>query len=145
MLHAVLASPLKIPHLVIVKAPGLLPMQYTVRELSEELHIPDSTLRDWFLHGAPYSRDEYNHLWVNGQQFAAWIERQRKARKRQASRSLKAGEGFCLHCNQIILISDPIVQPFKGKLYHIKGKCPRCGGTINRGGRYGRTAELPQG
>jgi Tfp pilus assembly protein PilV len=41
------SSRFKIPHLVIVKAPGLLPMQYTAQELAEELSISESTLRDW--------------------------------------------------------------------------------------------------
>jgi len=36
-----------LPRQVIVKAPGLLPMLYTVRELSEDLGMPERTLRDW--------------------------------------------------------------------------------------------------
>lgn len=139
------SSTFKIPHMVIVKAPGLLPMQYTAHEIAEELCIPESTLRDWFLRGAPHFRDEYNHLWVNGQKFSAWIEEKRKAKAHRSSRKLKEGEGYCLRCNQIVEMLDPIVRHIKGKLYHTKGQCPACGCTINRGGRYGRTAELPQG
>ena len=135
-------SSLKIPHLVIVKAPGLLPMQYTAHEIAEELRIPESTLRDWLLHGAPHTRDERNHLWVNGQLFAAWVEDQRKS-KHHTPRGLKDGEGYCMRCNKVVKILDPIVRHIKGKLYHIKGQCPTCGCMINRGGRYGRTAELP--
>jgi len=30
----------KIPHSAIVKAPGLLPMLYTLREMSDELGVP---------------------------------------------------------------------------------------------------------
>lgn len=136
------SSSFKIPHLVIVKAPGLLPMQYTAHELAEELCIPESTLRDWFLRGAPHTRDTRNHLWVNGEHFKAWVEEQRKA-KRRSPRKLKDGEGYCLRCNQIVVMLDPTVKHIKGKLYHTKGKCPQCGCTINRGGRHGRTAELP--
>ncbi len=139
------SSTFKIPHLVIVKAPGLLPMQYTAHEIAKELRIPESTLRDWFLRGAPHFRDEYNHLWVNGQKFAAWIEEKRNAKTRRSTRKLKEGEGYCLRCNQIVQMVDPIVRHIKGKLYHTKGQCPTCGCIINRGGRYGRTAEFPQG
>jgi hypothetical protein len=136
-------SSFKIPHWVIVKAPGLLPMQYTAHEIVEELRIPESTLRDWLLRGAPHSRDEYNHLWVNGRRFAAWVEEQRKS-KHRSPRKLKEGEGYCMRCNQIVEMLDPIVRHIKGKLFHTKGQCPTCGCAINRGGRHGRTAELPQ-
>jgi len=37
----------KLPHAVIIKAPGLLPMLYTPREICEELGVAESTLRDW--------------------------------------------------------------------------------------------------
>lgn len=137
-------SRFKIPHAVIVKAPGLLPMQYTAHEIAEELKIPESTLRDWFLRGAPHFRDDHNHIWVNGQRFSAWVEEQRKSNHR-SPRKLKEGEGYCMRCNRIVEMLDPIIRHIKGKLYHTKGQCPACGCTINRGGRHGRTAELPQG
>jgi hypothetical protein len=54
----------KIPHLVIVAPLACLPMLYTLRELGEELGIPDSTLRDWLVAGAPHQRDSRDHLWV---------------------------------------------------------------------------------
>lgn len=69
---------IKLPHAVIVKAPGLLPMLYTVRELADELSMPERTLRDWLLHGAPHTRVRLGHIWVNGQAFAAWVASQRK-------------------------------------------------------------------
>ena len=130
---------MKIPHLVIVRAPGLLPMLYTLRELGEELDIPMSTLRDWLQVGAPHERDNRNHLWVNGESFAAWVKTQQKPRPH---RKLETGEGYCMHCNQITRLVSPEVRHIKGKLIHIKGKCPLCGHTVNRGGRYDRTTEL---
>lgn len=130
----------KIPHLVIVRAPGLLPMLYTLRELGDELGIPDSTLRDWLVAGAPHQRDSRDHLWVNGESFAAWVKAQQKPR---THRKLAAGEGYCMHCNQITKLLSPEVRHIKGKLIHIRGKCPQCGHIINRGDRYDRTTELP--
>ena len=144
MIDNVQSSTFKIPHLVIVKAPGLLPMHYTPREIAEELGIPESTLRDWILRGAPHFRDDHNHLWINGQKFAAWVEDLRNAKNHRARRRLKEDEGYCMRCNQIVKMVDPVVRHIKGQLYHLKGQCPNCGCAINRGGRYGRTAELPQ-
>jgi hypothetical protein len=131
---------IKIPRLVSVRAPGLLPMLYTLRELGEELGIPDSTLRDWLQIGAPHQRDNRDHLWVNGKSFADWVKAQQKP---GTHRKLEKGEGYCMHCNQITRLISPEVRHIKGKLVQIKGKCPLCGHTINRGDRYDRTAELP--
>ena len=68
----------KLPHGVIVRAPGLLPMLYSPRELSEDLQIPEGTLRDWLQAGAPHRRDGRNRLWINGEQFSAWVKAQQK-------------------------------------------------------------------
>lgn len=135
-------SGFKIPHQVIVKAPGLLPMLYTPREIAEELSIPERTLRDWLLRGAPHSRDTRNHLWVHGLHFAAWVEVQRKSKQHLAGRKLREGEGYCLRCHQIVVMLDPVVKHIQGKLYHTKGRCPDCGCMIHRGGRHGHTPEL---
>jgi hypothetical protein len=51
--HSHSTSAFKIPHSVIVKASGLLPMLYTVSELAMELDIPGRTLRNWLANGAP--------------------------------------------------------------------------------------------
>jgi hypothetical protein len=37
---------IKLPHIVRVKSTGLLPMLYTVRELAEEISVPERTLHD---------------------------------------------------------------------------------------------------
>jgi len=68
----------RLPHQVIVQAPGLLPMLYTLREISTELGVPESTLRDWLDAGAPHHQDDRNHLWINGERFAAWVNPNRR-------------------------------------------------------------------
>ena len=123
---------IKLPHHVIVKAPGLLPMLYTVRELADELSMPERTLRDWLLHGAPHTRDRLGHIWVNGQAFAAWALSQR--RKAPGSR-LNPGEGYCMFCNRIVRVLYPIRRPSTGKLVYIQGVCPHCNGKVSRGAR----------
>jgi predicted RNA-binding Zn-ribbon protein involved in translation (DUF1610 family) len=121
-----------LPHSVIVRAPGLLPMLYTVAELAAAIGIADRTLRDWLAHGAPHLRDAKGRVWVNGREFAAWVERMRKpARKRK----LQDGQAYCVSCRKAVKLLNPETHHVRGKLTNTKGICPECGHTINRGGR----------
>jgi hypothetical protein len=127
---------IKLPHKVIVKAPGLLPMKYKVSELSKELNIPNRTLRDWLIKGAPHQRDNRNHIWIIGTEFALWIEKQKKPKR---ERKLNDNEAFCFKCKKPVDLINPEIIPKKGKLIMIKGKCSNCNITINRGGRNATT------
>jgi hypothetical protein len=122
----------KLPHAVIVKAPGLLPMLYTVRELADELSMPERTLRDWLHHGAPHSLDRLGHIWVDGQAFTAWVGSQRKKDPRVR---LQPGEGYCMNCNRTVMILNPTRRLSSGKLVYIQGICPHCNGKVSRGAR----------
>ena len=130
---------MKLPHIVIVKAPGLLPMLYKVSELAGELGIPERTLRDWLEAGAPHQRDHCGHLWINGTQFAQWVQQHRKPKRKY---KLDNESAYCLRCNEVVKLTEPRPQHMKGKLFIIKGVCPQCGAAINRGARYG-THDLP--
>lgn len=122
-----------IPHIAIVRAPGLLPMLYTVAELSRELEIPDRTLRDWLdIHGVPHQRDKRGHIWVNGRQFASWVKSMRKPSR---TAKLLQTQAYCMKCNQVVEIENPTMVNIKGKLVNIRGHCSRCGCTVNRGQR----------
>jgi len=129
---------MKLPHSVIVKAPGLLPMLYSVRELSGELGIPDRTLRDWLEAGAPHQRDELRHIWINGMSFGQWVQDQRKAKR---TVKLLDTEAYCLRCRGVVDLISPEKRALRGKLVQIKGICPKCGCVINRGTRYGTISE----
>ena len=126
----------KLPHSVIVKAPGLLPMLYTVRELADELSMPERTLRDWLHHGAPHTRDRLGHIWVDGQAFTAWVSSQRKKDPRVR---LQPGEGYCMNCNRTVIMLHPIRRPSSGKLVYIQGVCPHCHGKVSRGAQRDST------
>jgi len=129
----------KLPHNVIIKAPGLLPMLYTPREICEELDIAESTLRDWLQIDVPHQRDNRNRIWINGEEFARWVNNQRKPK---VTNKLNEDEAYCLRCNQVSKLLSPQVQPIKGNLVLIKGTCANCGAVINRGAHRDRTPEL---
>ncbi len=119
-------------HSAIVKSPGLLPMLYTVRELSEAIGVADRTLRDWLVAGAPHFYDHKDHIWIDGREFAEWVAGQRKPKR---DRRLKDHEAYCMRCNQVVEMVNPTVQVVRGNLLVHKGKCPNCQCTINRSGR----------
>ena len=129
----------KLPHNVIIKAPGLLPMLYTPREICEELDIAESTLRDWLQIDVPHQRDNRNRIWINGEEFARWVNNQRKPK---VTNKLNEDEAYCLRCNQVSKLLSPQIQPIKGNLVLIKGTCAICGAVINRGAHRDRTPEL---
>jgi len=129
----------KLPHNVIIKAPGLLPMLYTPREICEELDIAESTLRDWLQVDVPHQRDNRNRIWINGEEFARWVNNQRKPK---VTNRLNEDEAYCLRCNQVSKLLSPQIQPIKGNLVLIKGTCANCGAVINRGAHRDRTPEL---
>ena len=129
----------KLPHNVIIKAPGLLPMLYTPREICEELDIAESTLRDWLQIDVPHQRDNRNRIWINGEEFARWVNNQRKPK---VTNKLNQDEAYCLRCNQVSKLLSPQIQPIKGNLVLIKGTCANCGAVINRGAHRDRTPEL---
>jgi len=130
---------IKLPHNVIIKAPGLLPMLYTPREICEELDIAESTLRDWLQIDVPHQRDNRNRIWINGEEFARWVNNQRKPK---VTNRLNEDEAYCLRCNQVSKLLSPQIQPIKGNLVLIKGTCANCGAVINRGAHRDRTPEL---
>ena len=123
---------IKLPHSVIVKSTGLLPMFYTVRELTEEIAIPERTLRDWLSHGAPHTRDRLSHIWIEGRAFSGWVKSLRKKSNRTR---LKKDEGYCMTCNQVIVMRDPALNPSTTRLVSIHGTCPVCNGKVTRGAR----------
>ncbi len=100
----------KLPHKVIIKAPGLLPMLYTPREICEELDIAESTLRDWLQIDVPHQRDNRNRIWINGEEFARWVNNQRK---HKTMNKLQEDEAYCLRCNQVSKLLSPQIQPIK--------------------------------
>ena len=124
---------LKLPHSVIVKSPGLLPMLYSVHELAQAVGVVERTLRDWLANGAPHLRDDRGHLWVHGREFALWVTSQQRQSARKSK--LKDNQAYCMHCRDVVEILEPKTEIVRGKLTHTRGNCNRCKRTIHRGGR----------
>ena len=107
-------------------------MLYTVSEIAAALGVPERTLRDWLEVGAPHDRDQHGHIWIHGRIFAGWIAEMHDPVK---GRKLKDDEGYCMRCNRAVQMTDVSIKAMQGKLILIRGTCPNCGCTINRGGR----------
>ena len=129
---------LKFPHTLIVRAPGLLPMLYRPAELAQDLGVPASTLRDWLALGGPHQRDDHGHVWINGREFAKWVEAARRSRTR---RPMNADEAYCFRCQQPVKLVEPHTT-YRGKQKFLSSTCPNCGGTINRGSHNGQSKQL---
>jgi hypothetical protein len=119
----------KIPHRVIVRAPGLLPMLYRATELAEDLGVSIWVVRQWAKKGMPYRRDARGHLWITGVEFANWVEVQRGLRRGPA---LGQDEAYCLPCKQAVKLIKP-TRRVDGKRVLLQAICPQCGSKINKG------------
>ncbi len=124
---------IKVPHSVIVKLPGLLPMAYAPSELEAELGITSRTIREWIPKGLPYQRDSQGHIWINGKEFAGWLNTMRRRRQRQP---LEPDEAYCFRCNRPVKMENPS-QQYHGKQVLLSATCSHCGHSIHRGGRNG--------
>jgi hypothetical protein len=123
----------KLPHSVIVRAPGLMPMLYKPSELAEHLGILSRTIRQWVSKGLPHQRDARGHLWINGEELARWVEVQRSLKR---GPKLKADEAYCVRCRRAVKLIAP-ARNTNGKRTLLQGKCPQCGASVNKGVRDG--------
>ncbi len=121
----------KLYHLMAVRAPRLLPMLYTPGELAEELGLSSRTIREWTRKGMPHQRDAKGYLWIQGREFAQWFDELRRSAKHHR---LKENEAYCLRCRQVVTLT-PTETKQVGKMILKKGRCPQCGGGLNRGAR----------
>ena len=123
----------RLPHLVIVRAPGLLPMWYSLRELAKELGISVRSIRVWLDQGLPCRRDERGHLWIDGRQCAAWVKAVHAQRSRQP---LQTNEAYCLCCRRpVTLVNPSLIRHGKQRL--LRGNCSECGHIVCRAARHG--------
>lgn len=123
----------RFPHSVVVRICGLLPMLYSPRELGEELRISPRTIRDLLSKGMPHQRDQRGHIWIDGKQFADWVNAIRRSKTRQ---KMADDEAFCFRCNAPARMLEKRIYR-RGKHIRLSGKCTQCGGNVSRGGHDG--------
>ena len=126
---------LKLPQSLIVRAPGLLPMLYTLADLGDDLEISVRTLREWLDRGLPHARDTRGYIWIDGRQFAAWVQATQLSR---LEKKLKAGQAYCFRCRRPVELQNP-TSAHHGKQTLLSGICPDCGSSIHRGSRNGQS------
>ncbi len=130
-----LVSISKLPHLAIIRAPGLLPMWYSPSEIEEELGVDARLVRDWIKCGLPHERDERGHIWIDGRHLAAWIATMKNTGKRPTAHS---GEAYCVRCNQVVEMRKPKTM-HQGRRTYLRGTCPVCATQICRGVKNGQS------
>ena len=123
----------RLPHSVIVKAPGLLPMYYTSKELAEDLDVSTRTVKQWIENGLPYHRNSHNYIMIDGWELAEWVENQRQLGQKP---KLNEDEGFCLRCRKAVRIADP-AKHRQGRRLLLKGRCGQCNSVVCRGIKHG--------
>jgi hypothetical protein len=125
---------IKLPRMVVLRAPGLLPMLYSISELAKKFGVPYSTIRGWLDYGVPFEKDSRGRIWINGELFAGWVQAQKPSPKHK---KLKANEGYCFHCNEAKIIENIETVHVRAKLELIRGTCQSCGNTVFKGSKYG--------
>lgn len=133
------AKIIKLPHSAIIKAPGLLPMMYSITELCGELDVPRHLVRSWLHNGLPYMQDQRKYIWINGKDCAAWIEEVRKFQKKK--KSLKPNQAYCFRCRQPIDMFNP-QEVYENGNRRLTGECPNCNCIVNKGVKSGQQKEL---
>jgi Zn finger protein HypA/HybF involved in hydrogenase expression len=104
----------------------LLNMLYTPKELAEEIGISKQQIyRVYIAYGCPHCKDRRGRIWVNGEEFKAWIEETYKKHK------LKPNQAYCVSCKQIVDIVEP-EKVKKDNLIFYLSVCPLCSKRVAR-------------
>ena len=81
--------------------------------------------------GLPYQRDSQGHIWINGLEFASWLNAMRRRRYH-----LESDETYCFRCNRPVKLQNPI-RECHGKQVLLCATCPHCGSSVHHGARNG--------
>ncbi len=108
---------------------------YTAPEVADLLGVAVGTVRTWMKHGLPCLTDGRPFL-IPGDELKTWLK-DRRQRHRQKCQS---DEIFCFGCRKPRCPQPGTVTivPRNEKTTIIKGRCPVCGCTMNRGGSVAR-------
>lgn len=105
----------------------LLHMEYSLRELADEIGCGVRQLRRAIEAGCPHRETGGGRMWITGDEFRDWYELLRTHRKQP----LRDGDAYCLRCRQPVpLVSHP--RTLSNGQPVVTGRCPKCGAIINR-------------
>ena len=111
-----------------LRSNGLLDMLYRPSEIAHELGIEQRHIYARLIpSGMPHTKDRNGSIWIHGPELAAWIRTLTKKRV-----PLADGEAYCLRCRKPSGIVDG-KRVKHGALVLLRGKCHKCGATVNRG------------
>lgn len=103
----------------------LLQMEYSPRELAEELGCDIRTIRRAIEAGCPHRATDGGRVYVVGTDFQDWYAVQ------GTKQTLGDGEAFCVRCRQVITMLNPAFVRTK-RAGRLEGTCPLCDGVVNR-------------
>lgn len=116
----------------IARLKRLLDMPYTPAEISREIGISvDALYRTHIPAGVPVFIDDKQRIWINGLAYREWVRNNLAARRRN-KKSMGENAAYCLRCNAIVNITDVKVIPYRRGVRQMSGRCPICGGRVNR-------------
>lgn len=105
----------------------LLHMEYTLRELADEIQCSVQQIRRAVEACCPHRVTE-RCTWIVGDEFAAWYEAMVTDRKVP----LRHDEAFCLSCRRPVPLDVETVTPVRPGVERVSGVCPRCQCTVHR-------------
>ena len=114
--------------------PRLLHMEYTLREIADEIGCNRQQVRHAVDAGCPCRLTARGHIWITGDEFRSWYEDLVVARKQP----LGPNEAYCLRCRKPVPLGDVTRITMPNGVEALSGQCPECHSTINRMIRRGQ-------
>ncbi len=107
----------------------LLHMEYTLRELTEELDCEKRKIRTAVEAGCPHRRTPTGRIRIVGDEFNDWYQEIIRRRKRP----LGFNEAYCVGCKRAVPLSEEVeTTTLANGVRKVEAPCPICGNTVNR-------------
>lgn len=120
----------------VISLERLLNMMYKPAEVASEVGISvDALYRSYIPAGAPVEVDSKKRTWIHGTTFAEWArEYLATTRRGKPKAAMTNTQGYCMRCNQVVEMQDIRRRPHSEKagVIQASGRCPTCGGKVNR-------------
>ena len=124
---------IKISRAQIIKLTRLLYMKYRPSEIAELIGVStDTVYRTYLTNGCPHERDSKGRIWIIGTEFRNWAIEEIAEGKNKPKIPMPKNQGWCVKCNQRVLMVNPEVVYSGGNRQIIQSICPICGSKVNR-------------